>query len=50
MSMTCHCVPTNFSVLVVRCIWQVLILTFFFNEVFVFDYKKLNGEQILAGT
>ena len=47
---------TNFSVLVVCCIWQVLILVFYFNDQLCFSYrlqvnlKKSNGEQILAGT
>ena len=43
---------TNFSVLVVCCIWQVFILVFL-RELVCFSHLlkvKSNGEQILAGT
>ena len=40
---------TNFSVLVVRCIWQVIILVFFFclliSYVFPIDYKYIKRNR-----
>ena len=42
---------TNFSVLVVCCIWQVLILAFFvmISYVVLIDYKKIERQTNFSG-